>query len=112
MGLDLVRIVGRISDNFCTAWLGQVFSLSGRHPTYPALAALPGGGPPFHPNCSKSSAPFIEDLADATDERVAAGDPDARKLIGMSAAEAQKAYRALQLRQQATARYSQLAATG
>lgn len=108
MGLDLVRIVGRISDNFCTAWLGQVFSISGKSKKYPSLTSLPGGGPPFHPNCSKSSAPYIEDLATDTDAKVAAGDQDAQKLIGMTPAQAQKAYRDLQLRQQAEARYTKL----
>ncbi|MGE5608935.1 MAG: hypothetical protein ACM359_06760, partial [Bacillota bacterium] len=48
IGLDLVAIVGRISENFCTAYLGEVYSLSGKHPKYPAYASLPSGGAPFH----------------------------------------------------------------
>ena len=46
LGLDLVAFVGRVSDNFCSAFLGQVFSLSGTSNKYPAYASLPGGGPP------------------------------------------------------------------
>jgi len=61
-GIDLVIILGRISKNFCTAYVGKVFSLSGNHPRFPAITQLPSE-PPFHPNCSKSTAAFIEQLA-------------------------------------------------
>ena len=94
LGLDLVRIVGRPSDNFCSAFLGQVFSLGGGHPRYPAYRSLPGGGPPFHPNCSKSTAPFVEELAG---EAPALGDGP-RRLLGVGPAEAQRRFRDLQLR--------------
>lgn len=73
-GIDLVVVTGRISANFCTAYVGKVFSISGDHPKYPPLSSLPGGGPPFHPNCSKGTAPFIEALADP--QAIAAGEPD------------------------------------
>jgi hypothetical protein len=62
-GIDLVKIVGRNSVHFCTAFLGHVYSLSGTSDKYPALSSLPNGGPPFHPQCSKSTAPFIEGLS-------------------------------------------------
>lgn len=62
-GIDLVKIVGRNSIHFCTAFLGHIYSLSGDSGKYPALASLPNGGPPFHPQCSKSTAPFIEGLS-------------------------------------------------
>lgn len=74
MGMDLVTIVGRRSKNFCTAYLDKVFSISGKSKKYPPLSGLPSGGPPFHPNCSKSTAPFVEELA--TPEELAAGEPD------------------------------------
>jgi len=64
-GIDLVRVVGRVSKTFCTFYLGKVFSISGTSTKYPPLSGLPSGGPPFHPNCSKSTAPFIEKLASA-----------------------------------------------
>ena len=98
VGIDLVRIVGRHSNNFCTAFLSQVFSLSGTHPRYPSLDSLPGGGPPFHPNCSKSTAAFVERLA--TDEQREAAEPDSgsRTLIGMTPTQAQRTYKDLQLR--------------
>lgn len=99
-GIDLVSIVGRVSDSFCTAFLGQVFSLSGNHPKYPALDSLPGGGPPFHPNCSKSTGPFIDELATDKQLERADGVDDAHKLIGMTPSEAQRSYKDLQIRQQ------------
>jgi hypothetical protein len=97
-GIDLVRIVGRQSNNFCTQFLSQVFSLSGTHPRYPALESLPGGGPPFHPNCSKSTAAYIEELASDAQAEAAQPDPDTRTMIGMTPTQAQRAYKDLQLR--------------
>jgi len=64
-GIYVVKIIGRVSKNFCTAFLGHVYSIDARDTRYPQLESLPGGGPPFHPNCSKSTAPFIESLASA-----------------------------------------------
>lgn len=65
-GISLVQITGRVSENFCTAFIGLVVGLTGEQvidgKRYPALASLPGGGPPFHPNCSKGTAAFIPDL--------------------------------------------------
>lgn len=104
LDLDLVMIVGRISNNFCTAFLGQVFSLSGNHPKYPALSSI--DGPPFHPNCSKSTRPFVEELATAREEKMAEPDETVSKLFGLNAAEAQRAYKDLQLRQDVQKRYA------
>lgn len=64
-GVDLVIITGRQTNNFCSDYLGEVFSISGTSDKYPPLSSLPGGGPPFHPNCSKGTAPFVEALADS-----------------------------------------------
>jgi hypothetical protein len=96
-GIDLVSIVGKISVNFCTAYLGMVFSISGKSDKYPSLEDLPSGGPPFHPNCSKSTRPFVEDLA--TDEELdeADGVDDADKLLDVDAATAQRRFKDLQL---------------
>ena len=106
LGLDLVAIVGRVSQYFCTAFLGQVFSLSGRHPRYPAYASLPGGGPPFHPNCSKSTRPFVEELAEP--KQLADAEPlaDAKKLLGMDTSRAQRSFKDLQLHAQVKDRYA------
>jgi hypothetical protein len=65
VGIDLVQIVGRRSENFCTDFLGLVCTLGPARDGYPALASLPSGGPPFHPNCSKGTVAFVEDLASA-----------------------------------------------
>jgi hypothetical protein len=66
VGIDLVQIVGRRSENFCTDFLGLVCTLGpGGRDGYPSLASLPSGGPPFHPNCSKGTVAYVEDLASA-----------------------------------------------
>lgn len=61
--VDLVIIDGRVSRYFCTAYLGLICSISGSHQKWPALSNLPGGGPPFHPNCSKGTRPYVEGLS-------------------------------------------------
>lgn len=62
--VDLVQITGNNTVNFCTRFLGLVCTIGDRaSDKYPALSALPGGGPPFHPRCSKGTAAFVEDLA-------------------------------------------------
>ena len=105
-GVDLVIIIGKPSDNFCSAFLGQIFSLSGNHPKYPAYSSLPGGGPPFHPKCSKGTRPFVEALADPDDLPFGGeGLPDAKTLLQLDPAQAQRAYQDLQLRQQVEKKY-------
>jgi hypothetical protein len=109
-GMDLVVVVGRVSDNFCTAYLDKVFSISGSHPKYPPLASLPGGGPPFHVQCSKSTAPFIEDLADPEEIEVGEPDPDTALLLNVrDTSELQRRFKSLQGRQQAEGRRQKLA---
>lgn len=103
LGYDLVVIHGRVSKTFCTAFLGRVFSISGRSNKYPPLSSLPGavgrGGsgvgtvPPFHPRCSKSTTPFIEHLA-SSKQAARAVDFD-RRFLGLSPSEAQKAFQQL-----------------
>jgi hypothetical protein len=106
LGMDLVAIVGLISKNFCTAFLGQVFSLSGNSDKYPAYSSLPGGGPPFHPLCSKSTRPFVEELASDKQLDQADGLDDADKLLGMDATQAQRAFKDLQIHAQQKDRYA------
>jgi len=89
-GFDLVVIVGRVSTNFCTAYLGRVFSITGGNGRYPALRDLPGGGPPFHPNCSKSTALYSERFATDAEKRHA-GLSDER-FVTTDAAEAQSLF--------------------
>lgn len=105
-GIDLVAIVGRVSQNFCTAFLGQVFSLDGKSGKYPAYDSLPGGGPPFHPNCTKSTRPFIEELAGQ--QQLADAEPldDAKKLLGQDTSKAQRMFKDLQLHAQVKDRYA------
>lgn len=104
-GMDLVMIIGRVSENFCTAFLGQVFSISGKHPNYPALSNLPGGGPPFHPQCSKSTRPWVEDLVGKSERRKAEILTDAQTLFSQDPTTAQRMFRDLGLKRQVTKRY-------
>ena len=93
LGVDLVMVIGSNSENFCTEFVGKVFSISGNHPKYPPLADLPWGGPPFHPNCSKTTRPFIEDLADPEDLERAVPDQGSRSMLKQTPSQAQRIYR-------------------
>jgi hypothetical protein len=55
-GFDLVRVSNNPSmhGDFCDAYTGKIFSLSGFHPVYPPIAQTPNGGPPYHPWCQHS----------------------------------------------------------
>ena len=59
---DLVRVSTNPSKtgDWCDAYRGRVFSISGAHPVFPPLSALPNGGPPFHPWCRHSLEVFVE----------------------------------------------------
>lgn len=63
--IRLVQITGRQSLNFCTRFIGLVCALdaaSSDGGKYPLITSLPGGGPPFHPQCSKGTAAYIVEL--------------------------------------------------
>jgi hypothetical protein len=93
-GHDLVMVVGRISENFCTEYVGRVFSIrgiTGESDEYPALDELPGGGPPFHPNCSKSTRPYIARFA-SDEQKTLARMRVPKSLLTTDAAEAQAAF--------------------
>lgn len=114
-GIDLVVVVGKRSTNFCTAYLDKVFSISGGSKKYPALADLPGGGPPFHPNCSKSTAPFVEELADPEEVEAGLPDPDTQPMLArqadgskVSTTELQRRFQASRGLQSAEARAAKL----
>jgi hypothetical protein len=69
-GFDLGQIVGANSANFCTRFLGLVVVLRGpARDDYPSIDELPDGPPPFHPNCSKSVAPYDAELSSPTRTR-------------------------------------------
>jgi hypothetical protein len=107
VGIDLVSIVGRVSRTFCTAFLGQVFSLSGKDSKYPPISGLPGQGirPPFHPNCSKSTRPFIAALASPTQLKDGEPTPDTLALMGQSATAAQALFKSVGMGTDAGKRY-------
>lgn len=61
-GMDLVRVTDNPSliGDYCDAYRGRVFSVSGTHPKYPPLASTPSGGPPFHPWCTHTLTPVTD----------------------------------------------------
>lgn len=75
VGVQLAQVVGATSKNFCTAFIGLVYSLDGDVTIdgvqYPGAGSLPGGGPPFHPNCSKGPTPFVAQLMTPARRRLA-----------------------------------------
>ena len=66
---DLVMVTRHGATDGCGFYEGRVFSISGTSDRYPSLSELPNGGPPFHPNCKHSLAPFVEDLATGAEKR-------------------------------------------
>ena len=59
-GLDLVQISPNPSmhGDWCDAYRGKVFSISGTTPGFVPLSNTPNGGAPFHPWCRHTLLPF------------------------------------------------------
>lgn len=64
-GNDLVQVSAHGADDACGLYENGVFSISGTSETYPPLSSTPNGGPPFHPNCRHTLAPYVESAAGA-----------------------------------------------
>lgn len=102
-GVEHVIIIGRQSDNPCTAYLGKIFCIGKSDGVYPSLEEI--DGPPFHPRCSKSTAPIVLELA--TEAQVESGKPDEDSTTVQKMGNTSKAVRAfkdLQIRQQVEGR--------
>ena len=58
---DLVRVTPNPSKggDWCDAYRGRVYSISGGHDVFPPLAGLPNGGPPFHPWCKHGLGIYV-----------------------------------------------------
>lgn len=65
MMFDLVIITGAISGDACDFYVNKAFSISGKSSEYPPLSSVPGGGPPFHPYCTHTIAPFVREFVTA-----------------------------------------------
>jgi len=77
-GHDLVRVTPNPSKggDWCDAYRGRVYSISGGSDIYPPLAGLPNGGPPFHPWCKHGLGVYVPELStDAENREAAATDP-------------------------------------
>lgn len=59
-GEDLVMVSANPSSigDYCDAYRGRTFSISGTHDVFPPLSSTPNGGPPFHPWCRHSISYF------------------------------------------------------
>jgi len=79
---DLVQVdaVKSKTGDWCDAYRGRVYSISGSDATYPPLAATPNGGPPFHPWCRHSLSPFIPEFV-TEQQRQEAANTDPRFLM-------------------------------
>jgi hypothetical protein len=68
---DLVRVTPNPSTigDWCDAYRGRVYSISGGHPTFPPLSSLPNGGPPFHPWCRHGLGIYVPDLNTAIENK-------------------------------------------
>ena len=87
-GHDLVMITAHGAKDGCGYYEGKVFSISGNSEKYPALASVPNGGPPFHPNCRHAAVPYVEELSSRSEKRRARGVPS--EALGKSYAEVEK----------------------
>lgn len=70
-GHDLIRISPNDSTigDYCDAYKGKVFSISGTSDMYPALGDTPNGGTPFHVWCKHTSSIFIPELHTKKEQR-------------------------------------------
>lgn len=70
-GHDLVRVSANKSlhGDWCDAYRGRVYSLSGENPIYPWVGMIPNGGPPFHPWCRHSMDIFIPEFHSEEERR-------------------------------------------
>ena len=63
LGEDLIQVSShKGACPLCEPWQGAVLSISGNHPTYPALADAKAAGL-FHPNCAHVVMPYSERYA-------------------------------------------------
>lgn len=85
-GNDLVQVSAHGADDACSFFEGQVFSISGTHPDFPALSEI--DGPPFHPNCIHRLLPFVEELA--TEKEIERGSQVPESALGKTHAELER----------------------
>jgi hypothetical protein len=85
---DLVTVVGPISGDLCDFFVGKIFSISGRSDEFPALGSIPG--PPFHPNCTHTIAPFV--MRFASGKEIERGRIN-EKFLNLNTSTAQSMYR-------------------
>lgn len=94
-GLYYVRVIGKESANFCSAYVGKVFYIGpGDDPLgrFPSNRELPRGGPPFHPKCSKRFVAFFPDMVDVKQLEAATMTEQQRRYLGKGQNDLQKLF--------------------
>lgn len=84
-GLDLVQISNQpsIHGDWCDAYRGKVFSITGRTPGFPTLAQTPNNGAPFHPWC-RHTMKIFDPAGKSQEELRSLGDVDQRFLLSQN----------------------------
>lgn len=69
---DLVRISSNPSKtrDYCDAYAGRVFSLTGATPGYPLYETIPNGGVPMHPRCRHTLSIYVTELHSEKENQV------------------------------------------
>lgn len=87
--VDHVRISRHVQGvrDECTPFAGKVFYIGSASVDplgFPKLSSLPGGGPPFHPNCRHVLEPFVADFetANAIDKAKESAQLIPRRFLG------------------------------
>lgn len=106
--INCVVVVGKLSNNFCSAYLGKIYVLGsgegdGTYPPYSSLPAIP-----MHPNCSKGTAPIVLKLASKAQLEMGAPDESTAAFLGKpnDTNTLQRAYTGTQMRQQVEQRFT------
>lgn len=105
-GVDLVIVSNNFSivQDFCDAYRGRVYSISGTHPLAPPLIALPNGGTPFHINCRHGLQGYVEEFYSEQDLMIRAQtDP---RFLYVDGREAQRRWERLGPMEQAQLRHA------
>lgn len=89
-GTELVQITPNppLTPCVCSLYAGRVFALTDEAAAatgYPLLARTPNGGPPFHPFCTHSTIPYVEEFATKKERELVgkSGEPTLRTVRGV-----------------------------
>jgi len=91
-------------EDFCDAYRGRIYSLSGTDPLAPPLASLPNGGLLFHPNCLHALSAWVREFeGEAQYQARAVTDP---RFLNISARVAQRRWKQIGKMEQGRLRHA------